>query len=544
MTLRQAEKTYRVARSTLHRHSQGTTPSPAPTDASRATGGAGRPPAFAPEEEKVVVDLLTRYAHKGLPLSRLHAQEAFQLFVARLPLSRQALLPFRDGKPGVRFMQNFARRNRDRLRFARPRRQEAKRFAGTNAESLTTHFAALARLVDEIGVDAGRIWNLDETGATPGKDVAGASSSRRYTTRSRTGDMRVPDFASTHRTTMMPVVSAAGETGPVLFVFKGSALPYREVSRGSTVVTETFADYLPRGAVITTRADCGGVNSNNFYLWAQHFVAHIAPLTNGGRKVLLIYDAYRAHMTLRVLEFFDKNNVVAYALPAHTSGKTQPCDVVLFGVFKKKLNDFLLRATQEDRAEKIDAFEFCALMRAAYREAFTAKNIKSSFARAGIWPLDPNRLLSVPRPRSADDVGDIVGVIELQAMYQEKRQAERSALHGSDAKVHACGYLDTSNGLVLTSSQAMDLARKKATAEKAKRHEKELSVVRAALKKARRDHISTCDIERKRNASWRNRAQLAGIPEGVFRASVRPLAERRAKASLRTTFLRQSRAPK
>eukprot|EP00171_Calliarthron_tuberculosum_P001518 IDg1518t1 len=343
-TLRQAAKDFRIAKSTLHRHAGGCARTSSEEPLRRAAGGVGRPPAFAQEEEKVIVDLLQYYANKGLPLSRLHAQEAIQLFVSRLPPSRRAALPFRDGRPGGKFMRNFALRNRDRLRFAKPVRQDAKRFAAANADSLTSHFAALARLVHDLGVDAQRVWNLDETGATPEKEVAEAASRRRFLTRGGSGDLRLPDLGSLHRSTMMPVVSAAGETGPTLFVFKGCSLPFREVVRGGSVVVETVADQLPRNAVVATRADSGGVDSGNFFLWATHFVRYMAPLTAGGRKVLLVYDAYRAHMSLRVLELLDANNIVAYALPAHTSAKTQPCDVVLFGAYKTRLREMLVSA--------------------------------------------------------------------------------------------------------------------------------------------------------------------------------------------------------
>eukprot|EP00171_Calliarthron_tuberculosum_P017875 IDg17875t1 len=248
------------------------------------------------------------------------------------------------------------------------------------------HSAALARLVDDISVDADRIWNLDENGTMPGKDAAGASKYRQYMIRSQSEDMRFPDFASTHHMTMIHVLCAYGETGPVLFVLMGSILPYREVLRESTVMTKTYADHLS---------------------WEQSSLR--APTV-----VLLVYNAYRADMTLRVLEFFKKINVVAYAFPAHMTGKTQPCDTVLFGIFKKKLKDFLLCINKEENMDKIRAFEFCALMRAAYDEAFTTKNTNASFARASIWPLDPYRLLSISRPRSTVDVAEIVGVSDIK----------------------------------------------------------------------------------------------------------------------------------
>eukprot|EP00171_Calliarthron_tuberculosum_P004807 IDg4807t1 len=296
MKLRAAESMFRVAKSTIHRHAVKHRPAARPDDLPPC-GRPGRPTAFSAAEEKVVVDLLCRFADRGIPLSRAHLKEAFALFIKRLPILRQVKLPFRGGQPGPKFLRGFTRRNKERLRFVRPLLQEGKRFAAVNAESITTHYATLEKLVADTGVDAARVWNLDEAGTRPGKDKDGGSRARRYLTRQSGGrDMRVGEFVRQQRTTVMPVVSAEGDIGPTLFVFKGTTLPYRQVKRGDNVVTETYADFLSREALMATREDCASVNAQNFMDWAQSFVAHVKPLTAGGRKVLLTYDAYRSHM--------------------------------------------------------------------------------------------------------------------------------------------------------------------------------------------------------------------------------------------------------
>lgn len=68
---------------------------------------------------------------------------------------------------------------------------------------------------------------------------------------------------------------------------------------------------------------------------------HIQPKTSTGRKVLLILDAYRAHISPPVPQLLRRNNVYAYALPAHTFGKTQPLDLVPFASFKNELKKIL-----------------------------------------------------------------------------------------------------------------------------------------------------------------------------------------------------------
>ena len=60
-----------------------------------------------------------------------------------------------------------------------------------------------------------------------------------------------------------------------------------------------------------------------------------------------------------VLMLFRDNHIIAYALPAHTSGKTRPLDCVVFGTFKpqliKRFNSVGLGADKPS-----DVFDICA----------------------------------------------------------------------------------------------------------------------------------------------------------------------------------------
>ena len=119
--------------------------------------------------------------------------------------------------------------------------QEGKRFAASNAENLTTHISTLESLIIEYGLDADRIWNLDETGATPGRDASGRTQAKRFTRQNASTDVKLEEFIRTSRMTMMPCVSASGECAPPLFVFKGRRVPYHQILVGGQTVSETYA---------------------------------------------------------------------------------------------------------------------------------------------------------------------------------------------------------------------------------------------------------------------------------------------------------------
>ena len=53
----------------------------------------------------------------------------------------------------------------------------------------------------------------------------------------------------------------------------------------------------------------------------------IENLKSGGVEILLLYDGYRRHLALKTMRLFGAHSVFAYALSAHTRGKTQPLDL-------------------------------------------------------------------------------------------------------------------------------------------------------------------------------------------------------------------------
>ena len=106
--------------------------------------------------------------------------------------------------------------------------------------------------------------------------------------------------------------------------------------------------------------------------------------TAGGRKILLTYDAYRAHMSVRGFTLFLDHGVIAYALPAHTSTALQPCDVVLFSKFKEELNTAITILVSPGNGEILTMYNFCAALRTAYLNSFTTHNIQASLRRAGL----------------------------------------------------------------------------------------------------------------------------------------------------------------
>lgn len=521
LSYRQASTKFRIPLSTLHYRM--TTPLKKP----------GKKYALSTKQENHIVQFLLRYAKRRIPLTLEHLREAISSVKATFSPDERMLLPFKKETTSDGYLRASRRRHGDQLKFGRPLMQEAKRFAAVNTETLTTHFATLEKLMSDYSLDEYRIFNLDEVGIFSGKDASGKLVCRRFLPRKGNQDFISANFGYEDRINMMPVISAAGLHSPPLFVIKGKRMTFRNKLVNGNVLTETPADCLPREAVIATRAEVGGVDSKNFLSWSQSFLRYTRDLRRGGQNILLVYDGYRSHLSLEVLTEFHNNNDVVYALPSHTSGKTQPLDSVLFSAFKGALNKTVHACMGNLDQHAIDIFDMCKIIRQAYETSFTNKNIRASFLRCWIWPLDVGRLLGEPRPASSAVDAPILDVDKLSDLFEKKRAATQSKKLGDDATIMDCGYVDTQNGCVMTADFFMTLIREKKGHDRNKKDLEEKRIEKE-LKAAKRHEKEIKDCARLRLAQNKRRGRAVGTSLESFLGSVRSMKERRAIAKMRT----------
>ena len=344
----------------------------------------------------------------------------------------------------------------------------------------------------EYALDAERIWNLDETGASPGRDANGSMRHKRFLRRNARTDVRLADFSFTKRITIMLCVSAAGACAPALLVYNGQKIPYREVLQDEKISVETLSDCLPRGSLLYARNDGSGVNNESFLKLAHHFTEHVKDLTTGDRKVLLTLDGYRSHMNVHALLHFEKHSVRCYAIPAHRSGKTQPADVRLFGSFKRQLNSIICLAADPYNSELFTVLDFARMITSAYYSSFARSNIESSFRRSGVWPVQPSRLLNSPRPKDDYNLERIMSVEELEALMVLKRRTARSRILGQDVQVLRTGFIGTKHGALLNSAHALKVAMEKLVTNRIRRIGKEVQRERRVLRAEEKKHLNYC----------------------------------------------------
>ena len=117
----------------------------------------------------------------------------------------------------------------------------------------------------------------------------------------------------------------------------------------------------------------------------ERFISRVRHLTSTGR-ICLVLDGYYSHLSYETMSLCRKSRVIVYTLPSHTSHRTQPLDVSVFGPMKTHAREEFDRyAATADLSKKLDIYTVLSLLDKAYDKAMTSKNIKSGFRKTCLW---------------------------------------------------------------------------------------------------------------------------------------------------------------
>jgi hypothetical protein len=120
-------------------------------------------------------------------------------------------------------------------------------------------------------------------------------------------------------------VSALGVTLPLCLIFKGENL------NSGWILDETLAGWK----FITLKK--GWTSGLIRFEWLKsHFQPFVSKSTN--LQSLLIIDGHSSHVTAQFIAYCITSKIDLFLLPPHSSHKTQPFDLSIFGPLKTALN--------------------------------------------------------------------------------------------------------------------------------------------------------------------------------------------------------------
>jgi hypothetical protein len=183
-----------------------------------------------------------------------------------------------------------------------------------------------------------------------------------------------------------------------------SALPPCLIFKGENLNSGWIPDETPADWRFITSKKGWTSDLIGFEWLKTHFQPLVSKSTDS--RYLLIIDGHSSHVTARFIAYCITSKIDLFLLPPHSSHKTQPLDLSIFGPLKTAINLEVDRIFRHSTM-RLPRVEWTLAYIKARARCFKPSSIESGFRKAGIYPFDPETLLSTltlpPRTPSPND---------------------------------------------------------------------------------------------------------------------------------------------
>jgi hypothetical protein len=130
--------------------------------------------------------------------------------------------------------------------------------------------------------------------------------------------------------------------------------------------------------------------------WLQHVFDRTTKEKISPRdRRLLIVDGHNSHVNLPFIEYADTNRILLAVFPPHSTHRLQPLDIGLFSPLATYYSQAIDRLLSESQGLiRITKRDFWPLFYEAWQKAFHVQNVRSAWEAAGLYPLNPKRVIS------------------------------------------------------------------------------------------------------------------------------------------------------
>lgn len=384
-SLRKASKIYKIPYGTLNNKYHG-----------RHIRSSGGQSVFTFNEEKSIIKCATTCGEWGFPLNMTDLRH---LAKNLLDTQGRTVSKFSNNNlPGVDWIYSLLNRHKDSV-SQRVAANIKKVRADVSRDILIEYFNNLAVTLDD--VPASNIYNYDETNLMddPGKNKLLYHRGVKY-------PERVCNFTKSS-TSIMMCGSAAGVLLPPYIIYRAEKM-WTQWTENGPKLGPCCTDRCCAAGARYNRTSHGWMDAETFTDWFKSsFLPHAK--RQEGRKIL-IGDNLASHFTEEVIRLCQENNIRFVCLPKNATHLCQPLDVGFFRPFKMAWRGVLLEWKKtHPTLSSIDKKDFPHLLQSTLKEMDSKLSkekepnaikriLMSSFNAAGIFPLNPDRVLEkLPR---------------------------------------------------------------------------------------------------------------------------------------------------
>ena len=103
------------------------------------------------------------------------------------------------------------------------------------------------------------------------------------------------------------------------------------------------------------------------------------------RPIILIVDGHKSHENIKLIDCASNNDVILLCLPPHTTRALQPLDVAIFKSLKAHFSRALRAWCFTKKDFIVTKRDFARVVKEPFEMSFSISNIKSGFAKCGIY---------------------------------------------------------------------------------------------------------------------------------------------------------------
>ena len=122
-------------------------------------------------------------------------------------------------------------------------------------------------------------------------------------------------------TTLIGCVNGVGQQVPSFFVFPRARM------------IDSLVEGASLGAAGTV-SETGWSNTEVFSDYMKNYLLKFLPFRSNDSPVLILYGGHKSHVSLGLIEWAKREDIILFILPSHCSHLLQPLDVSCFGPFE------------------------------------------------------------------------------------------------------------------------------------------------------------------------------------------------------------------